>query len=200
MIGMSRLVGAFVLTIFLFGARAEAQDSSLMDMNMDMGCMMMAGMHEMRLAAYSHASDSREDVCSDIPAPGPVTLTLNAVSKELRDMMIEVRVIRSTGTASPPTGAALEAATLAYLPPKTYRTGVVTLPVNFDKAGKYSVLLNVDDGAGMAMASQYDLTVEQGAKQWYYVLAFAIAAVAAAGGFYVWDERRKKLKAPAKNG
>ncbi len=199
MIGLIRLAGALILTVCLFGARAEAQDSSLMDMNMDMGCMLMAGMHEMRLAVYSHSSDSREDICGDIPAPGPVSITLNAVSKELRDMAIEVRVVRDAGTSNLAAGGDIESLTLAHLPPKIYRTGVATFPVTFDKPGKYAVLLTVSDDTNMVMSGQYVLTVEQGARQWIYVLVFAVAAVVAAAGFYVWDERRKKLKLSVKS-
>jgi len=198
MIGLSRLVGALILAVVLLGARAEAQDSSLMDMNMDMGCMLMAGMHELRVAAYSHSSDSREDVCADIPAPGPVSITLNAISKELRDMAIEVRVVRNA-EADVAAGGNLDPVTLAYLPPKTYPTGVVTFPVTFDKPGKYAVLVTVRGDKDMVMSGLYVMTVEQGARQWIFVLIFAIAAVSAAVGFYVWDERRKKLKLSVKS-
>ncbi|WOJ88192.1 hypothetical protein RZS28_10040 [Methylocapsa polymorpha] len=198
MIGLSRLVGASVLAVVLLGARAEAQDSSLMDMNMDMGCMLMAGMHELRVAAYSYSSDSREDVCADIPAPGPVSITLNAISKELRDMAIEVRVVRNAEADVAP-GDNLDSVTLAHLPPKTYPTGVVTFPVTFDKPGKYAVLVTVRGDKDMVMSGLYVMTVEQGARQWIFVLIFAIAAVGAAVGFYVWDEHRKKLKLSVKS-
>lgn len=198
MIALGRLAAASALAFGLLCARAEAQDSSLMDMNMDMGCMLMAGMHEFRLAAYSHSSDSRDDVCADVPAPGPVSLTLNAISKELRDMTIEVRVVKDAGAGDAPQ-ANLEQATLAYLPPKNYRTGVVTFPVTFDKAGKYAVLVTVRDDKDMVMSGQYVMTVEESARQWMFVLAFAVAAVAAAAGFYVWDEHRKKLKLAVKS-
>jgi hypothetical protein len=48
MIGIDRLAAALILVIGLPGAQVAAQNSSLMDMNMDMGCMLMAGMHEMQ--------------------------------------------------------------------------------------------------------------------------------------------------------
>ena len=50
MIGIGRSAAALVWGIVLLGARAEAQDTSLIDMNMDMGCMLMAGMHEMQVS------------------------------------------------------------------------------------------------------------------------------------------------------
>ena len=74
MIGIGRLAAALILGIVLPGARAEAQNSSLMDMNMDMGCMLMAGMHEMQVSVYQ--SGATEDSCQDIPSPGPALIRL----------------------------------------------------------------------------------------------------------------------------
>jgi hypothetical protein len=42
--GIGRLAAALILGIVLLGVRADAQDTSLMDMNMNMGCM-LSGRH-----------------------------------------------------------------------------------------------------------------------------------------------------------
>ena len=65
MIGIGRLAAALILGIVMLGARAEAQDTSLMDMNMNMGCMLMAGMHEMQVSVYQ--SGATEDSCPGHP-------------------------------------------------------------------------------------------------------------------------------------
>ena len=63
MSGIGRLAAALILGIVLLGARAEAQDTSLMDMNMNMGCMLMAGMHEMQVSVYqSGAQESNLEI------------------------------------------------------------------------------------------------------------------------------------------
>ncbi len=124
MIGIGRLAAALIFGIVLPGARAEAQNSSFMDMNMDMGCMLMAGMHEMQVSVYQ--SGATEDSCKDIPSPGPAVITLSPASKELRDMTTEVRIVRGTGAETVASGN-LDTVTLAYLPPKNYPTGVITL-------------------------------------------------------------------------
>ncbi|MGH6813674.1 MAG: hypothetical protein ACREDM_15485, partial [Methylocella sp.] len=151
MIGIGRLAATLILGIVLPGARAEAQNSSLMDMNMDMGCMLMAGTHEMQVSVYQ--SGATDDSCKDIPSPGPSLITLSSASKELRDMTTEVRIVRDTGAATPASGS-LDRVTLAYLPPKNYPRGVITLPANFDKPGKYAVLVTVRDAQGMAMSGR----------------------------------------------
>ncbi len=196
MIWIGRLAVALILGIVLPGARAEAQDSSLMDMNMDMGCMLMAGMHEMQVSVYQ--SGAVEDSCQDIPSPGPAVITLSSASNELRDMTAEVRIVRDTGAGTAASGN-LDPVTLAYLAPKTYPRGVITLPANFDKPGKYAVLVTVRDGKDMAMSGRLGMTVGQASRQWIFVFILSGVIIAAAFGYYFWDQRRKK-KLPAASG
>ena len=184
--GIGRLVAALILGIVLLGARAEAQDTSLMDTNMNMGCMLMAGMHEMRVSVYQ--SGALEDSCQDIPSPGPAMITLSSASKDLRDMTTEVRMVRDTGTGTAATGN-LDQVTLAYLAPKNY---VITLPANFDKPGKYAVLVTVRDGKDMAMSGRLGMTVGESSRQWIFVFIGSGVIVAAAFGYYFWEQRRKK--------
>ena len=195
MIGIGRLAAALILGSLLLGARAEAQDTSLMDMNMNMGCMLMAGMHEMQVSVYQ--SGAVEDSCQDIQSPGPAVITLSSASKELRDMTAEVRIVRDTGAGAAASGN-LDPVTLAYLPPKTYPRGVITLPANFDKPGKYAVLVTVRDAKDMAMSGRLGMTVGQASRQWIFVFILSGVIIATAFGYYFWDQRRKKKLSAAR--
>ena len=195
MSGIGRLAAAIILGIVLPGARAEAQNSSLMDMNMDMGCMLMAGMHEVQVSVYQ--SGATDDSCKDIPSPGPALITLSSASKELRCMTTEVRVVRDTG-AETAASENLESVTLAYLPPKTYPRGVITLPANFNKPGKFAVLVTVRDAKDMAMSGRLGLTVGQASRQCIFVYILSGIILAAAFGFYLRDLGRDK-KMPIKS-
>ncbi|MGO9233993.1 MAG: hypothetical protein ACLP4V_07900 [Methylocella sp.] len=196
MFGIGRLAAALILGIVILGARAEAQDTSFMDMNMNMGCMLMAGMHEMQLSVYQ--AGALDDSCPAIPYPGAAVVTLTAVSKELRDMTAEVRIVRGA-EADAAAGAGLAPITLAYLPPKIYPTGVITLPANFDQPGKYAVLVTVSDGKDMTMSGRLVVNVAQETHKWVFVFAFAGIVLAASFGYYFWDQNRKK-KLPIKSG
>jgi hypothetical protein len=195
MIGIGRLAAALILGIVLLGTRGEAQNTSFMDMNMDMGCMLMAGMHEMQVSVYQ--SGATDDSCKDIPSPGPALITISSASKELRDMTTEVRIVRDTG-AGMAAGGNLDPVTLAYLPPMTYPRGVITLTANFDKPGKYAVLVTVRDAKDMAMAGHLGLTVGEASRQWIIVYIVSGIILAAAFGFYLRDLRRKS-KVPMKS-
>jgi hypothetical protein len=187
-IGIGRLAAALILGIVLLGARAAGQNSSLMDMNMDMGCMLMAGMHEMQVSVYQ--SGATDDSCKDIPSPGPALITISSASKELRDMTAEVRIVIDTGAETAASGN-LDPVSLAYLPPKNYPRGVITLPANFEKPGKYAVLVTVRDATGMVMSGRLGLTVGEASRQWMFVYILSGIIVAAAFGFYLRDLGRK---------
>jgi hypothetical protein len=184
-----RIAAVLAFGLCLFGAPARAQDSSLMDMNMNMGCMLMAGMHELQVAVYQ--SGALDDSCADIPAPGPAVITLTSASKELRDMTTEVRIVRGEEAAKTASSPGLEPVTLVYAPPKAYPTGVITLNTNFDKAGKYTVLVTISDGKDMAMSGSLGMTVGAGSRQMIYAFLASGVILVAALGFYIWDRRRK---------
>jgi hypothetical protein len=184
-------LAALILGIAILGARAEAQDTSFMDMNMNMGCMLMAGMHEMQVSVYQ--SGALDDSCQDLPYTGPAVVTFTALSKELRDMSQEVRIVRGD-EANAAAGASLDPVTIAYLAPKTYPTGVITLPANFDRPGKYAVLVTVRDGKDMTMSGRLVITVGQESRHWILVFALAGIFLVAGYGAYIWNfNRRKKL-------
>lgn len=195
MIGIGRLAAASTLGIVLLGAPAEAQNSSFMDMNMDMGCMLMAGMHEMQVSVYQ--SGATVDSCGDIPSPGPALITISSASKLLRDMTAEVRIVRDTGAETAASGN-LDPVTLAHLPPKNYPTGIITLTTTFDKLGKYAVRVTVRDAKNMAMSGRLGLTVGEASRQWIFVYILSGIILAAAFGFYLRDLGRKKLFAHQK--
>jgi hypothetical protein len=195
MTGIGRLAAALIVGIVLPGARVEAQNSSFMDMNMDMGCMMMAGMLEMQVSVYK--SGAMDDSCKDIPSPGLALITLSSASKELRDMTTEVRIVRDTGIETV-ASVNLDPVTLAYLPRKNYPTGVITLTANFDKPGKYAVLVTVRDAKDMAMAGRLGLTVGEASRQWIFVYILSGIILASAFGFYLRDLGRNK-KMPIKS-
>ncbi|MGQ0446364.1 MAG: hypothetical protein ACT4O2_14875 [Beijerinckiaceae bacterium] len=196
MIGIGRLAVALCFAIVLLGARAQAQNTSFMDMNMDMGCMLMAGMHEMQVSVY--LSGATEDSCKDIPFPGPALVSISSNSNELRDMTTEVRVVRDTEGDATEASENLDPVTLAYLPPKNYPRGVITVPANFDKPGNYAVLVTVRDAKDMVMSGRLGITVGEATRQWIIVYIVSGIILAAAFGFYLWDLGRKN-KPPLKS-
>ncbi len=168
-----------------------------MDMNMNMGCMLMAGMHELQVAVYQ--AGGLDDSCQDLPRPGAAVVTLSSDAKELRAMTTEVRIVRGDVADKTASAAGLDPVTLVYAPPKNYPTGVVTLNADFNKAGKYTVLVTLSDGKDMVMSGHLGITVGAGSRQVIYAFVASGIILAAALGYYFWDRRRKAGKLASSN-
>ncbi|MBO0732939.1 MAG: hypothetical protein J2P49_01180 [Methylocapsa sp.] len=194
--GIGRVAAALTLGFTILGTPGRAQDSSLMDMNMNMGCMLMAGMHELKVAVY--LSGTLDDSCEDIPAAGPAVVTLTSDSKGLRDLATEVRIVSGEETAKTASDKSLDPVTLVYQPPKTYPTGVITLNTSFEKAGKYTVLVTVRDNQDMVMSGRLGMTVGGGSRQVVYAFLASGVILAGALAYYLWDRRRKTKLIEAK--
>jgi hypothetical protein len=109
-------------------------------------CLMKLGPDTMSFTGYQPLK-SREQFCDDIPDAGPTIITLDAQQDELRDMNLEMRVLRDVGQRDD--NENLDANTEYYAPPKKYKTGTLTFDHNFQKEGKYIGIVKAksDDGA-----------------------------------------------------
>jgi hypothetical protein len=112
-------------------------------------------------------------------------------------MTTEIRIVRDDGSGEQPTGD-LGPITIAHLPPKNYPSGIATLPVNFDKAGNYLVLVTVDDGNGMTMTSRFVISAGKIFSKSLFVWVVYGGILLAVLGIFLWVERRRhrmKVKA-----
>ena len=98
-----------------------------------------------------------EEFCEDIARTGPTVIALTAISPDLRDMAIGVRVVKDTGEEREK--ANIEAVTVAYYPPKIYHNGTMTFEHNFKDAGRYVGIVTVADDLGNQWVSRFPFTV-----------------------------------------
>ncbi|MFM8858997.1 MAG: hypothetical protein ACKOEW_02675 [Methylocystis sp.] len=156
-------------------------------------CLMKIGPDTMTFTGYQPLK-SREQFCDDIPDAGPTIITLDAQQDELRDMNLEMRVVKDVGQKDPSENA--EANTEYYSAPKKYRTGTLTFEHNFPVQGKF---------IGVVTAKSDD-----GSKEYKAVFPFAVGltqtkditiAVFFAGvalvGFGLWYKKQFIDKKPA---
>jgi hypothetical protein len=150
-------------------------------------CPLIAGgMHEMHVAAYHASTGVFEELCVEIPTTGKLTVTLDAVSTEIRDMTTEIKLVKGEGPN-------LDATPLVHVPPARYPTGVANFTVPLDDPGKYTLLVTLREGQ-MEMTGTHVFTVTHPLQKWFFVPAAAVAVLAAAGVAYFYNERRKKLQ------
>ena len=180
------------MTVATVGWAAQAHAHG--DVGSNQGqCLMKIGPDTMTFTGYQPLK-SREQFCDDIPDAGPTIITLDAQQDELRDMNLEMRVVKDIGQKDPSENA--ESNTEYYSAPKKYRTGTLTFEHNFPVEGKF---------IGVVTAKSDD-----GSKEYKAVFPFAVGltqtknitiAVFFAGlalvGFGLWYKKQFIDKKPA---
>ncbi len=157
-------------------------------------CLMKIGPDTMTFTGYQ-PQKSREQFCDDIPDAGSTIITLDAQQDELRDMNLEMRVLRDVGQKDDTEN--LEANTEYYSPPKKYKSGTLTFEHVFPLEGKFIGLVKArsDDGTKEYVA-RFPFAV--GLTQSKEITIAVFFGVLAAVGFGLWykhvlhDRKMKK--------
>ncbi len=141
-------------------------------------CVMSVGPTQMMFSAFQEQKTD-EIFCHHVPTLGPTMIILDARQVELRDMNIEIRVLRNVGQKD--WRDDLDANTVAVLPPKKYLADKSTASFthNFVSDGDYIALVKAtsDDGS-KEYVGQYDFSVGETAE-WY--VAFGLLSLVGAG-------------------
>jgi hypothetical protein len=146
-------------------------------------CKMKIGPDTMTFTGYQPLK-SRDQFCDDIPDVGPTIIVLDAEQDELRDMNLDIRVLRNVGQKDPSEN--LEANTEIYVPPKKYKAGTLNFEYNFSKNGNFIgvVTAKSDDGAKV-YTSVFPFAVGQTAgNNTTIAIFFGVLAAAGFGLFY----------------
>jgi hypothetical protein len=157
-------------------------------------CVLKIGPNTMHFIGYQRTGEEQE-FCEDIAQTGPTVIALTAVSPDLRDMAIGIRVVKDVGEEKEK--ANIDAVTVAYLPPKVYRNGTLTFEHDFKDAGRYVGIVTVADEEGNQWVSRFPFTVGiytfMGMLE--YIL-YGVGVVALTGflWFIFWHRARKTRK------
>lgn len=137
--GMSAFI-AVLVAVLLFGSiheRAFAHGGLSMDKDV---CKLQLGKYAMHFTGYQPEATGSKEFCEDIPETGPTVVALDAIDAELREMPIEVRIIRDPGEKGD-----AEAITVLHLAPQRYPTGSISFEHKFDQPGKFIGLVTAGD-------------------------------------------------------
>ncbi|HXY57865.1 MAG TPA: hypothetical protein VEH76_04710 [Methylocystis sp.] len=158
-------------------------------------CIMKIGPDQMTFTGYQPIK-SREQFCDDIPDVGPTIIVLDAQQDELRDMALEMRILRNVGQKDDSEN--MEANTEYYVPPKKYKTGTLNFEYNFANKGNYIGLVKArnDDGS-KEYVSRFPFAVGQTASNDLTIAIFG--AFIGLVGFGLWYKHAflDKAKKPA---
>ncbi len=119
-------------------------------------CVLKIGPNTMHFVGYQRAGEEQE-FCEDIAQTGPTVIGLTAVSPDLRDMHIGMRVVKDVGEAKEK--ANIDAVTVFYREPKVYQNGSMTFEHDFKEPGRYVGIVTVSDDLGNLWVSRFPFSV-----------------------------------------
>jgi hypothetical protein len=165
----SLVVASFVVATTLGAAVERAQAHG--GVSIDQGqCVMKLGPDQMTFTGYQ-PQKSREQFCDDIPDVGETIVVLDAQQNELRDMAIEMRVLRNVGQKDDSEN--LEANTETFIAPKKYKTGTLNFSYDFKNKGNFIGLVKaVSDDGTKVYVSRFPFSVGETAGRDMIVYAF----------------------------
>ena len=107
-------------------------------------CILQVGNFRMHFTGYLPKVSRSEEFCEDIPGTGKVFIVFDMVDTALRNMQVEIRLLRDTGTrgintsyADLGTRADIERDTIYTLPFVSYPKGTAVIEHEFLQPGKF---------------------------------------------------------------
>lgn len=117
------------------------------------------------LSAYQHQHESNDEYCTEIPREGDTLLVIDLADQALRDIPMDIRIVRGT--------SAVDDETVAYMLPNYHPDGVMRVETNLDK-GLYTVLITGE--AIPPVRYEYPLRVQM--INYAYIFRAAIGSLA----------------------
>lgn len=193
---MSRLLLILVAAVGLT-ARADAQAvrrESARAVQKVQQCAAQMGPNVITFSFYQ-PTQSRSTYCQDIPETGPTILVVDTMQDELRDMSVELRIVRAAATDDEEMAAQNE----ARLAPAQFRTGVIELEHDFKEKGNFVALVRArsDDGRKEYNARFPFSVGEEFWRDWAAVGVATAVALALGAGWYAHSLGKRKPKKPA---
>lgn len=156
-------------------------------------CRLYVGPDIMNFTGYLPEA-SKNEFCEDIPSTGPMIMVLDAEQEELRDMAIEIRIVKDVG-GEEQENENLEAVTVAHQPPKFYRSGTVNFEHDFPEPGYFVGIVTVTGNHGERWVSRFPFSVGKSFMRDLPVyLTLALGVIAA---FFIYLVHHRRSPPPA---
>jgi len=154
-------------------------------------CRLFIGPDVMNFTGYMPDA-AKNEFCEDIPATGRMIMALDDIQDELRDMKIEIRIVKDVG-GEEKENENLAAVTEAYSEPRLYRSGTINFEHNFKEAGYFVGIVTAIGDHGERWVSRFPFSVGESFMRTLPVYATLSLAVVA---FFLIYLRHRKLTPP----
>ena len=160
-------------------------------------CRLFIGPDVMNFTGYLPEA-SKNEFCEDIPSTGPMIMVLDAEQEELRDMQVELRIVKDIGDEARE-AENIEAVTVAYKPPHSYPNGTINFEHTFDEPGYFVGIVTVIGQHGERWVSRFPFSVGKSFMRdlpVYITLGLGVLALSA---IYLVHRRRHPPPEPKKS-
>lgn len=176
----STAILASLLLVALAG-RARAHGGVSMENDM---CKLRVGSYVMHFTGYQPDSTAEREFCEDIPSTGRTVIVLDYLNDELRDLPVEVRIVRDVGDESN-----LERITVYHQPPATHGRGSLAVEHNFADPGRFVGLVIV--ATNPPLVSRFPFSVgTRSTRTWVLYGAFGLGAVGIGAVLFLYSSRQ----------
>jgi hypothetical protein len=156
---------------------------------LDSACLLKVGPDLIYFSGYQPAISHRK-FCEDVPSTGDAIFTLDYAQPEMREMKADLRIVRDVDGDDP---ADLQAITVAYVPPKVYPNGTLSLEHVFAERGDFVGIVTVEGPHGEHWESRFPFSVGRlySSRTPYYLMAAAAAFALLA---FLWGKEEEPGK------
>lgn len=180
-----RLLIAFVAAVALT-TRAQAQQVTGGPIQQIQQCVTKIGPNTLSFTFYQPLK-SRNQFCEEVPEIGPTVIVIDSMQDELRDMTMELRVMKAAeaDVDAAENGQIVE----AYLPPATFKSGTIQYEHNFLERGNYVAFVRA---RGQNGSKEYNatFTFSVGETSRRELIATSFLTVSALVGFWLWFRQK----------
>ncbi len=150
-------------------------------------CQLFIGPDVMNFTGYLPDADKNE-FCEDIPSTGRMILALDDIQDELREMKIEIRIVKDVGGEAKE-NENLDAVTVAYSEPKLYRSGTINFQHYFPEPGYFVGIVTATGEHGERWVSRFPFSVGESFLR--ALPAYTLLALGVVAAFFIYLRHRK---------
>lgn len=153
-------------------------------------CRLFIGPDIMNFTGYLPEA-SKNEFCEDIPSTGPMIMVLDAEQEELRDMRVEIRIVKDVGGENKEPEN-LDEITVAHSAPKKYPSGTINFEHDFKEGGFFVGIVTVTGDHGELWTSRFPFSVDRSLFRDLPAYGLMALGVLAASTIYLVHRRRQQ--------
>ena len=192
MLTTMRIVSAALLLVTVLSAFAHGGVSVEDDT-----CIMTIGPYRAHFTGYQPQARASQEFCEDIPVVANAIIVLDFISRPLREMAVDFRIVRDVNEigisavyADLGSAQEIEQATMFHRAAERFPRGSFDLEITFDEPGRFiGVLTAVDNKTGTAREYISVFPFSVGLTNWWARLKWIVLCLVFGAGLVFWSSR-----------